>query len=798
MRWLRAGGVAAVVALAAGAALCSADTDSGDPGTANPAPALQQVLIIANAPLPGFGLPLTQIPANVQTADALDLQSAQVNDVAHYLSDRFMGVNVSDSADNPFQLDINYHGFTASPLVGTPEGLSVYVDGVRVNESFGDTVNWDLIPESAISSVALISGSNPVFGLNTLGGALSIQTKNGHDDPGTELEAYGGSFGRRSLQMQTGGSRGPFDYFVTGTYFHETGWRDISTSQVYQLFGKAGYETAKTDLHLSYTYADTDLFGNGAIPQSMYDYLKEQSYTPDITQNLLHFANLTGTHSLTAHLLLSGNAYYRRLITGSNNGSDNDNYLDGNYPGPPIDCSAPATNTASLSYCTNAASEVSRLVQRSSGAGLQLTDTDDVLGMANQAILGAAYSDSENDFVQSFLYGFFDERHLLDYVQSPFNAPTSISVSGSDKIFGAYVTDTLSPSAYFHVNVSARYNRNTETVDGYSVDSDLGDFGDGYGEPSPVTGDHVFNRLNPAIGATYTPTASITYYVNYNEASRAPTVIELGCANPDRPCGLPNDFASDPDLEQVVARTFEVGLRGNLPDQRLRWSADAFRTVNSDDIQFIATTTNSGYFANVGNTRRQGIDLALGGKEGKLHWNLSYSLVDATFQSDFGVSAESNSTADANGDILVRAGDRIPLIPRHTGKLTIDYAFTPKLDIGGNVMVTSGSYLHGDENNANQAGGTNGEGQYIMGSGRIGGYAVVSLQGTYHVSSRFDVFARCANLLNREYATAGFLTTSTFNPNGTYRFDPSGWTNENAVSPGAPFAVWAGMRLTFD
>lgn len=798
MKWWRASGITAVFALVAGAPVCSADAASAGPAPVASDATLQEVLIIANAPLPGFGLPLTEIPANVQTATSQDLQNAQLNDIAHYLSERFMGVNVSDSADNPFQLDINYHGFTASPLVGTPEGLSVYVDGVRVNESFGDTVNWDLIPESAISNIALISGSNPVFGLNTLGGALSVQTKNGHDNPGTELEAYGGSFGRRSAEFRTGGSRGPFDYFVTGTYFYETGWRNISTSQVYQLFGKAGYQSGGTNLHLSYTYADTDLFGNGAIPQSMYDYLKEQSYTPDITQNLLHFVNLTGTQNLTGHLLLSGNAYYRHLITGSNNGSDNDNYLNGDYPGPPIDCTAPLTTSASLPYCTNATNEVSRLVQRSTGAGLQLTDTDALFGKENQAIVGAAYSDSQNEFVQSFLYGFFDDQHLLDYVQSPFNAATAISIGGSDKIFGVYLTDTFSPSAYFHVNVAARYNRNTETVGGYSVDTDLGDFGDGYGEPSTVTGDHVFTRLNPALGVTYTPTGDMTYYANYNEASRAPTVIELGCSNPDLPCGLPNDFASDPDLKQVVARTLEVGVRGDIADQALKWSADVFRTVNSDDIQFIATTTNSGYFDNVGNTRRQGIDLAFGGKRGALRWNLSYSLVQATFQSDFSVSAESNSSADAEGNILIRAGDQIPLIPRHTGKLTVDYQFTPKLSIGGNIVVTSGSYLHGDENNANQAGGTNAEGEYVMGSGHIGGYAVVDLQGTYHISQHFDFFARCANLLNREYATAGFLTTSTFNPNGTYRFDPADWTNENAVSPGAPFAMWAGVRLTFD
>ena len=797
MRWLRPG-IAVLLACTAGAGVRAAAADSEGAAAATAPAALPQVLIIANAPLPGFGLPLAQIPANVQMASSQDLQDAQVNDVAGYLSQRFMGVSVSDSADNPFQLDINYHGFTASPLVGTPEGLSVYLDGVRVNESFGDTVNWDLIPESAIASVSLISGSNPVFGLNTLGGALSIQTKSGRSSPGTELDSYGGSFGRRHFQAQTAGSRGPFDYFLTGSYFYETGWRDISTSQVYQLFGKAGYQVARTSLDLSYVYADTDLFGNGAIPQSMYDYRKEQSYTPDITQNLLHFLNLTGTHKITEQLLLSGNAYYRRLTTSSDNGGDNGNYLNGNYSGPAIDCGAPLIDSASLAYCTNSTSEVSRLVQRSTGAGLQLTGTAEVLGGANQAIVGADYSDSENGFAQSFLYGFFDQRHLLDYVQSPFNAPTAISVAGSNRILGLYLTDTLSATTYFHMNVAARYNRNAETIAGHSADTDLGDFGNGYGQSFPITGNHVFSRLNPAVGFTYTPTTSTTYYANYNEASRAPTVIELGCSNPARPCGLPNDFASDPDLEQVVAHTFEIGLRGELAEQWLRWSADVFRTVNKDDIQFIATTTNAGYFANVGETRRQGMDLALGGREGKLRWNLSYSLVDATFQSDFAVSADSNSTADANGNILVRAGDRIPLIPRHTGKLTVDYRFLSKLNVGANVVVTSGSYLHGDENNANRAGGTNGEGHYIMGSGHIGGYAVVSLQGTYHASRRLDVFARCANLLNRRYATAGFLTTNTFNPNGTYRFDPAAWTNENAVSPGAPFAVWAGVRLTFD
>ena len=756
---------------------------------------LPQVLIIGTAPLPGFGLPLNEIPSNVQTAGSQDLQQAQTIDVAAYMSQKFTGVNVSESADNPFQLDINYHGFTASPLIGTPEGLSVYVDGVRVNESFGDTVNWDLMPESAISSVALIGGSNPVFGLNTLGGALSVQTKSGRDSPGTELQAYGGSFGRRVFEGETGGVSGPFDYFLTGNYSYETGWRDISTSEVWQAFGKVGWQSGKTDLHLSYTYADTDLFGNGAIPVSMYEYLREQSYTPDITHNLLHFVNLTGSRALADRLLLTGNAYYRHLLTGSNNGSNNDNYLDDGYPGPPIDCAGPLTEPAPLAYCSTAVNQVSTLMQRAAGAGLQLTDSQDLFGRHNQAIVGADYTDSENSFLQWFDYGSFAPSHLLIYEPSPSNAQTAIQLSGSNDIFGAYVSDTWSPSDLLHLNVSARYNRNVESLAGDSVDTNIEDYGNGFGGSSPLSGNHSFDRLNPAIGFTVTPSNSLTLYGNYNQASRAPTVVELGCSNPLQPCGLPNDFASDPDLKQVVASTFEVGVRGNLADQRLTWSADAFHTINRDDIQFVATSTNSGYFANVGDTRRQGIDLALGGVLERLKWNLSYSFVDATFESPFVVSAESNSTADANGNISVEPGDRIPLIPRNTGKLALDYQVTDRLEIGGNLVVASGSYLHGDENNANQAGQTNAAGQYIIGTGWIPGYAVVDLHGTYRIGKDLEVFARISNLLNRQYATAGFLTSNTFNPNGTFRFNPNDWTNENAISPSAPFGIWAGVRL---
>ena len=391
-------------ACALAATVCAVGTsrtsaaEAASSGPSNPAASqeLPQVVVIGTTPLPGLGVPLNEVPANVQTGDSNDMQRQQALNIADYMNNSFSGVNASDSAGNPYQMDIYYHGFTASPLLGTPEGLSVYVDGVRVNESFGDTVNWDLIPQSAISTVTLMSGSNPVFGLNTLGGALSIRTKSGHDDPGTQFEAYGGSFGRRSFEGETGGALGNFDYFLTGSFFDETGWRQNSPSRVVQFFGKVGWETEKTDLDLSYAYADTSLWGNGAAPQSMLNYLYESSYTPDYTANLMNFVNLTGTQFLAEKLLLAGNVYYRHLITNSINGNVNDSYLDNSdYVGPPIECGAPPANETQLAYCTPGQNATGRLVQSSKGVALQLTESQDLFGASNQAVAGADYSDSQ-------------------------------------------------------------------------------------------------------------------------------------------------------------------------------------------------------------------------------------------------------------------------------------------------------------------------------------------------------------------------------------------------------------------
>src|SRR5580704_15403377 len=196
------------------------------PGTQPDTPPVFQdsAQVIAATPLPGVSLSLDEIPAPVQTALASDILQSGALDLSDFLNRRLSGVHLNEVQGNPFQPDVNYRGYTASPLLGTPQGLSVYMDGVRLNQPFGDVVSWDLIPRNAIAEVTVMPGSNPVFGLNTLGGALSVQTKDGLGYPGWSGQVVYGSSGRKSVEAQAGGGKPVgFNWFLSGNAFHESG-----------------------------------------------------------------------------------------------------------------------------------------------------------------------------------------------------------------------------------------------------------------------------------------------------------------------------------------------------------------------------------------------------------------------------------------------------------------------------------------------------------------------------------------------------------------------------------------------
>ena len=275
------------------------------------------VNVVDATPLVGVDLTKDQIAVPVQTATAEDIANSGALDLSDYLNRRMNGVFVNENQGNPFQPDINFRGYTASPLLGTPEGISVYVDGVRQNQPFGDVVSWDLIPKIAISEFALVPGSDPLFGLNTLGGAISVQTKDGVSNPGPTLRLLYGSSGRKEVDGTWGGGKATgFNWFLAGTGFHETGWRYDSPSDVRQAFIRLGWRTNKTDLALTTTYAYNTLLGNGLQDYRLLETNYSSTYTPgDSIANRAPLFNFIARHTFTNKLTFSGNAWGRNIRT---------------------------------------------------------------------------------------------------------------------------------------------------------------------------------------------------------------------------------------------------------------------------------------------------------------------------------------------------------------------------------------------------------------------------------------------------------------------------------------------------
>ena len=753
----------------------------------------EKIDVISTTPLQGIGLPLQQIPASVQSVKEEQLKEQKSISISDYINQNLNGVSVNDTQNNPYQPDVTFRGYAASPLLGTPQGLSIFVDGVRVNEPFGDVVNWDLIPMNSIYSINLIPGSNPLFGLNTLGGALSVQTKSGRTNPGGAIEAYTGSWGRRAGSAEYGGisKDGSVDYFISANVFSEDGWRDYSPSDVGQVFGKLGWQNEKTSLNLSFTGADNKLVGNGLAPADFLDQIGRESILtrPDKTENKLAFVNLNWSHFFSDNVQLSGNGYYRKARTSTLNGDGNDDFDDGVVDldaSGEIDAAelaaANANCLADSDSDENCSGAINRTKSRRTGYGFntQMTFGQDLSGMKNQFIAGLGYDYGKTNFKQSTEYGLVNATRGIDGANI-FSDEAPVNLQGVSKTWSIFATDTLSLNSLWHLTASARYNHT-------KVEND--DRLNPIPDPDPtlntsLTSNQSYNRVNPAVGLNFTPSKDLTAFASYNEGSRAPTAIELGCANPNQPCRLPNAFAGDPPLNQVVAKTFEGGLRGKLT-QDIGWTFSAYRAQNHDDIQFISsTTTGAGFFDNVGKTRRQGIDSSINGRLDKFSWNLGYSFVKATYQSEFEVVSEINETVAGSGVQQVGKGDNIPGIPQHQLKLRAAFDVTPSWNVGTNIFAFSDQYSRGNENN-----------DYDGEGAKVAGYAVMNLDTRYNFSNGWQFFARLNNVFDREYNNGGLL--------GEHRFDAStgqftgNESNTNAFfAPGAPRAAWLGLRYEF-
>lgn len=773
------------------------------------------IQVIGITPVLGVDLPLEKIPYNVQSASSDDFNQNVSLDITDLMNRNFSSVMVNNAQNNPLQPDVQYRGFTASPLLGLPQGLSVYQNGVRVNEVFGDTVNWDLIPEASIHAMNLIGGANPIFGLNTLGGAISIETKNGFNFNDNNYEIYGGYPQERVvLTAEKGSNNGKFGYYGMVQYFDEEGWRDASPSNSLNLFGALSYRNdTTTSLDLNINYADNDLIGNGAIPIE----LANQDYaaiftSPDQTLNKMIFVQAQGEHWLNDLMQVSGNAFYRRNETDTFNGDGTEfeecasttievllEIEDEDVIGRTgfVQCDGTETIVEINAFsdveviedqngnpiaAQNAAGDEnnglnnrSDRVQEYYGGTLQSVYLGELFGKQNQLIFGLSYSAGDVIFNSS------QEIASLNVDRSTLGTGFFVPEEGTavdSESFNAsfYITDTIAVTNQLDVTLSGRFNH---------TDIELNDAGGrGLTEPQPeLTGEHEFNRFNPAFGFTYAIQSGLSSYFSYSESSRAPTAIELACADPTAPCSLPNGFLADPPLEQVVAKGFEGGFRGNIPNlsslKNISWDLGAFHTTNKDDIIFQSTggvSGNQGFFDNIGDTERVGVELGLAGGLQHFDWFINYSYVSATFEDTFQINSANNPFATADGLIQVEAGDFIPGIPKHILKFGGNYPINSKFSIGGDLLYQSGVFVRGDESNQ---------------LGQLDDHATLNLRSNYQISKTFSIFARINNVLNNKYENFGLLGE----PDEVPGF--GGFTDKRFVGVGEPISGFIGMRANF-
>ena len=730
---------------------------------ANPAEAfeLPRVEVIGTTPLPGLGTPLADVPANVQVFGNRDLARQPLLDLTDFLDRNANSVGVGSGQGNPYQQDLNFRGFTASPLLGTPQGISVFQDGVRINEAFGDVVNWDLLPRSAISTVQLIPGSNPVFGLNTLGGALALYTKSGAQYPGPTIEVSAGSFRRKSATFSYGTSSKRVDFFATGNVADDDGWAEHNPSRVRQLFGKLGYQDERADLDLSLTLADNTLQGAQTLPVSFLD-TPRQAYTfPDTNRNRLALAAAKGSRFLDDTTLLGGNAYVRRYRNDNVSSNVNNDFgvIDED------------TGLAAANQATNDRSQTD---QKSWGAGLQLTLLRSVAGRRNQLVVGAGIDGGDTRFTQQTQpANFAPDRATIatgDYAQQT-------DVATANRYLGVFVADTLALAEAWTLSLAGRYNHARISV------------ADRSGRAPGLDGQYAFARFAPAIGINFKPSPALTAYATYNEGMRAPSPVELTCADAAAPCKLPNIFIADPPLKKVISRTVEAGARGQW-GAGLDWAAAAYRTDLDNDIQFIASgngAINAGFFQNVGRTRRQGVELSGTARFSGLDLSLRYSHIDATFRSAFVAASPNNSSADAAGAIGVRPGDHIPGIPADSLKMRGDLDIGAQWTVGLSVVFASSQYARGDENNRDAG-------------GRIPGYAVVDVDTRGRLSPTLQIVAGITNLFDRRYQNFGLLGANAFaGPDRSFGpaqgIDPA---REQFRAVGAPRTLWIGLRYAID
>jgi outer membrane receptor protein involved in Fe transport len=748
------------------------------------APTRPIVRVYPTTPLAGSSIDPDKVPASLNVVDANQIKQTGSLNIAVALTKYVPSINLNEVNGNPFTPDVQFRGFVASPVSGTPQGLAVYQNGVRINEAFGDTVNWDLIPTTAIKSVDVVT-NNPAFGLNALGGAIVVQMKDGFNYHGAEIDTMGGSFGRIQSSLQWGKQVDNFAVYGALEGVHEDGFRNFSQADVRRFYSDVGFKSDSSEFHVNMGVADNDFGASATVPIELLQQYYGATYTtPQTSTNRVGYVNFTGKVEVTPTWTVEGIAHARIFDQQTQDGNPTGTqpcaadatllcYGDGTSP-------ANGLNGAQLSNPFPADAvlgEIDRTTTHTTTTGfsLQATNTDQLFGHNNQFVAGTSFDYSVTNFSASAELGTIGSDYVVSgsgIFLGQSGSPISIgpvSLRATNQYTGLYALDTFNVTNAFAITGGGRFN-----VANINLQDQIG---------TSLNGSDTYTRFNPIIGGTYKITPELTAYAGYSEANRAPTPLELGCANPAQPCVIASFLVSDPPLKQVVSHTVEAGLRGTkeMKIGTLGWKLGVYRADNTDDILAIPSEVQGfGYFQNVGSTRRQGIEAEASLKSATTNLYASYSLVDARFLNALTLGSPNSPFADASGNIQVLPGDQIPGVPRNRIKAGFDYSVTDAFKVGGDMLYVSSQYFVGDASN-----------QFPQ----LPSYTVFNLHASYQVDKNLQIYVRADNIFNNLYSTYGTFFATDAVPNFANGGAP--FTDPRSVSPARPRAFYTGMKITF-
>jgi outer membrane receptor protein involved in Fe transport len=711
----------------------------------------------------------------VESIDAAAIILGPRADLSGALARQVPGLAIAEAQGNPWQAAITWRGYGVSALQGTEQGMAVYLDGVRFNQPFGDTLTLDLLPESMLAAAQLREAS-PVYGRNALGGAILLQTANGHDRPGMKASLTGDSFGGYGGTASWGTAHS----LIAIEAQHDEGWRDDSPSRLLRAFGSFDFGGEGWNVEAKLIGADTQLYGNGVAPVELLEADYRAVFTkPDITESTFGRATLIPTLEVGPTSRLQAVLHYQALARDSSNGDlaefgpcDADNTIlcvgeeDEGFEEILRDSRAGTAVEADPDIDDYAVYNRGRERTSGGGIGLQFLEEHETERGELKLALGAVYDEYRTNFAALSELGELLEDRSVDalgtQLVSDDGGITPVSVTSKLRDIAVFASADVPLAHWLSAEVGLRWSYNrVQLVDRIGTALD---------------GTHAFRRLSPSFEVDVEPQEGLTFSLGVSETSRNPTPAELSCADPEAPCALANFFVADPPLDPVSALNWHADARYGAGALSLK--AGIWRSDSKNDIRHIASDIRGrAYFANLGRSRRQGFDIGADWKSGPWELGADYAFTDARFRSEFAISSPANPEASEEGEILVQRGDRLPNLPRHSGNIRLAYD-TGSWGLAGFARLRSEQVLVGDEGNDNPP---------------LPGYAIFDVVGHVQLLDRLSLVLEVRNLFDREYATFGTFSEvdEVFLSEAPDAEDP------RAYAPGMPRRVSAALKFRF-